>query len=149
MSEQKYVKLFEEFVSGESKQINENVKRINEEGRYIKVEYERGGLKVTLQPDLDEDDLEDIQDSVKKENGNIAFYELFEDIAGNSPLRYFDMASDIGQMSEAPVIGYELELSDDGSWYPSDDSELFVYDDTRQSVTDALLEKGEVIFSGV
>lgn len=128
--------------------VNENYKRINEEGEYLKITYKGGGLQVSLQPGLDEIDIENIIEQVKKNNGYFAFYELFEDISANSSLLYFDDASDIGQMSDKPVIVYDADLGNDG-WELTDYSKLFVYDNIRKSPTEKLLDDGYINFKYV
>jgi len=109
--------------------------------RYLDFEIlENGNLKIFL----NDGGKEEAEDGISENN----FYDYFDDIQGNSEFRYFNDASDLGMMSEAPAIIYGFNFNDDGDYILTKDSIIWVYDNYAiKDFTKELVEQGYVIFS--
>lgn len=110
--------------------------------RYLDFEIlENGNLKITL----NDEGKEEVDDNGISENN---FYDYFDDIQGNSEFRYYNDASDLGMMSEAPIITYGFNFNDYGDYILTKDSIIWIYDNyVIKDFTKELVDNGYVIFN--
>ncbi len=114
------------------------------EGRYVRIEPMKNGLKVSLTE-------EGIEEAKEKGSTEMGFWDLFEDIEVNSEWKYIYNIGEVGLgMSNAPafIFGYNIDdlgvITDEGR----DDSELYYYDNYMiKDFVEVMLEDGSVIFT--
>jgi ribosomal protein L37AE/L43A len=112
-------------------------------GIYLSVIPERGGLKLSLTESGKE---------FAEENGlsEINFWEIFDDIEGNSEYIYVANLGEEGfGLTDAPGIIWGYEIGEDGELIETPDSELFYYNNYMLDDFGVKLAKnGSVIFMG-
>lgn len=102
---------------------------------------ENGNLKIIL----NNDGKDEVIDSGINENN---FSDYFEDIQGNTGYRYFNDASYLGMMTEAPIIINGFDFNDNGDYILLKDSIIWIYNDYAiKDFTKDLVEQGYVIFN--
>lgn len=116
-------------------------------GNYLTLTPSKNGIKI----ELTEEGKEEAKEIGLNESN---FYDLFEDIRGNSEYLYFEDAgeAELG-LTSAPAITDGYYYNDDGDLTDEDnksDSRLFAFMDYQvKSFVEELLENGEVIFPSV
>lgn len=141
-----------------AKAMNENILPLdfyNHHGRYINLEVipPHGNLKITLTDEGREELLELKEGNdpdgriIWTKNVKNLWYDLLEDIAGNSTYRMIE-PHEIGALTDAPIIGYEVGFDDDGKIEENEDTRYWWF--TNYMVEDefqSLLDDGEIIFT--
>jgi len=120
--------------------VKENVSDI-ENYRYLNIEKLSDGLMIYL----NEEGKEESEDLTEQN-----FYDLFDDVQGNSEYRYFDDLGEAGLgLTSAPGITDGYYFDDDGNLTDGDntDSEVYWFPNYMvEDFTKTLREKGKVFF---
>ncbi len=114
------------------------------EFRYIKLEPVKGGLKISLTDDGLEEANEEGLDWQK-------FYDLFDDVQGNSEYVYLDDGGNSGfGLTQAPMILEGYYIDDEGEYktdYPESAKVYYFGDYMVNDFAELLHKNGEVIFT--
>lgn len=119
-------------------QANRLVDRLLESVGVTWQELPNGDLKILADPDM--------QACIKdRESGNDIF-DYLEGMLGNG----FDVIhpEEIAALTDAPIIGYDVERSDQGELLPSAGMKVWWYPEYQvRDPLDDLVEKGELVFT--